>query len=271
MPSRITSFSATCIVHIFVRIADKNRITSDDIASGFLFNDITDHLPCFITIKCGNYIIKNKRPLIRVLGDKNCKRFIESMHSENWQALYSFDVDLYSNFISVIKHKLESFFPLVRYSRKRLKDRPWITTGLKSHITKSLRLNRDTLYDNCPHMISKYKKYKAILKNCLKVVEQYYYCQLFDDTKQSAYNLWTNVGPIINPNKKEKATINKMCFEGKYITIDQAIANHMNTYFCEIGEKLQGFIPNSGYVYNRYLPIRVENTFLFRLLTLMRY
>ena len=51
-----------------------------------------------------------------------------------------------------------------------------------------------------------------------------------------------------------------MCIGGKYFTINQDIANHMNTYFCEIGEKLQGAIPNSGYDYNRYLPTRVENT-----------
>ena len=55
-PSQITSFSAACIDHIFVCIADKKRITSDDCASGLFFNDITDHLPCFISIKCKNYI-----------------------------------------------------------------------------------------------------------------------------------------------------------------------------------------------------------------------
>ena len=56
LSSRITSFSATCIDHIFVRIADKNRVTSDGIASGLFFNDITDHRPCFISIKCGNIL-----------------------------------------------------------------------------------------------------------------------------------------------------------------------------------------------------------------------
>ena len=55
--------------------------------------------------------------------------------------------------------------------------------------------------------------------------------------------------------------INKMCFEGKYVTVDQDIANQMNIYFCEIGEKLQDAIPNLGYDYKRYLPITVENTF----------
>ena len=55
--------------------------------------------------------------------------------------------------------------------------------------------------------------------------------------------------------------INKMCFDGKYVTVDQDFANQMNMHFCEIGEKLQDAIPNLGYDYKRYLPIRVENTF----------
>ena len=77
---------------------------------------------------------------------------------------------------------------MIRVSRKRIKDRPWITAGLKSSIKKSHRLYRTTLQNSC-----------------LKVAEQNYYCQLFDDTKQSAYNLWKNLGPVINPDKKEKA------------------------------------------------------------------
>ena len=80
-------------------------------------------------------------------------------------------------------------------------------------------------------MTSNYKKYKALLRNCLKAAEQNYFCGLFDDTKQSAYNLWKNLGPVINPNKKKKQrVIHKMCFDGKYVTVEQNIANHMNMY-----------------------------------------
>ena len=40
--------------------------------------------------------------------------------------------------------------------------------------------------------------------------------------------------------------VNKMCFEGTYVAVDQDIANQMNMYFCEIGEKLHDAIPNLG-------------------------
>ena len=55
--------------------------------------------------------------------------------------------------------------------------------------------------------------------------------------------------------------INKKCFDGKYVTVDQDIANHMNMYFCEIGEKLQDAISDLRYDYKRYLPARVDSTF----------
>ena len=47
-----------------------------------------------------------------------------------------------------------------------------------------------------------------------------------------------------------------MCFEGKYVTVDQDIVNQINMYFCEVVGKLQDAIPNMGYDYNRYLPIK---------------
>ena len=51
LPSRITSFSATCIDHIFVRTADNKMITSDDIVSGLFFNDTTDHIPFLLNVE----------------------------------------------------------------------------------------------------------------------------------------------------------------------------------------------------------------------------
>ena len=49
-----------------------------------------------------------------------------------------------------------------------------------------------------------------------------------------------NLGPVINPYKKKKQrTINIMSFDGKYVTVDQDNATHMNMYFCEISEELR--------------------------------
>ena len=52
--------------------------------------------------------------------------------------------------------------------------------------------------------ISKYKQYRNILVKSLKIAEELYYKQLFDDTQQSAYNLWKHLGPIIKPEYEKE-------------------------------------------------------------------
>ena len=110
--------------------------------------------------------------------------------------------------------------------------------------------------------ICKYKQYRNILVKSLKIAEELYYRQLFDDTQQSAYNLWKHLGPIINPNtKKSRSGINKILYNGEYITDKAHICNAMNEYFCEVGKKLQEKMPDCGGEFLNYLPAQITETF----------
>ena len=53
------------------------------------------------------------------------------MGNENWDSVFTTDSDWYSIFVAKVKQKYESSVPLIQISRKRLKDKPWITKGLK--------------------------------------------------------------------------------------------------------------------------------------------
>ena len=89
-----------------------------------------------------------------------------------------------------------------------------------------------------------------------------YYKQLFDDTQQSAYNLWKHLGPIINPNKKKsRSGINKILYNGHYVTDKSQICNVMNEYFCEVGKALQAKMPDFGGEFLNYLPEPISETF----------
>ena len=128
-------------------------------------------------------------------------------------------------------------------------------TRIQNNIRKSL-LNGDN------QRVDKYKKYKYILRKCLLEAEQNYYHKIFDDTKNSAYHLWKNLGPIINPKKvKRKITINKLLSNGQYVSDNDEISNVMNNYFCEIGKTLQYMIPAAKRNFFSYLPDRSQNTF----------
>ena len=53
------------------------------------------------------------------------------MQNVSWDAIYTDGSDWYDNFINLVYTKFQQSFPLLRLSRKRAKDKPWITKGIK--------------------------------------------------------------------------------------------------------------------------------------------
>ena len=139
-PSRITYETATCIDHIFLRKSKEDINVST--RSGLIFSDISDHLPCFLSLKFANrhYI---ERPFTRLFGVRNCEKYVENMNNANWENIYinSDDVanrDVFTKFVKQAKQISENTFPLVRVSRKRAHDKPWVTSGIKNSIRKTI-------------------------------------------------------------------------------------------------------------------------------------
>ena len=98
LPTRITSHSATCIDHIFVRTSKLMKNTKFN--SGILYSDISDHLPCFLSIEFKNEISSSKkRPKVRLFGERNCLNFKTSISNLSWDDLYTDSDDWYSIFI----------------------------------------------------------------------------------------------------------------------------------------------------------------------------
>ena len=173
LPTRITEYSATCIDHIFVRTtkADQNL----EVNSGLFYCDISDHLPGFLSIKLKKYNHGKERPMVRLFGDQNCERFAEAMSSYRWDDLYTSSGDWYTLFISKVKSLFERSFPLVKLSRKRSHDKPWITKAVKVSIQHNHRLYRKMITKATKYNQSAYKRYNILLKNCIKKARVHYY------------------------------------------------------------------------------------------------
>ena len=56
----------------------------------------------------------------------------------DWNEVFQPDIDWYQVFIDKVQNAFYVAFPLVKLSRKRSKDKPWITKGIK---TSMLRKN----------------------------------------------------------------------------------------------------------------------------------
>ena len=109
-------------------------------------------------------------------------------------------------------------------------------------------------------MQEKYRTYKNILRKCLKEAEIKYYEELFDNHKNSVYNLWKSLNPIIIPKRGKSFTpVNKLISDQRVVVDKEEISNSMNENFCNIGNKLQSWIPDYGHKYRDYMPQRINN------------
>ena len=75
LPTRITQFSTTCIDHIFVKKSYKEKVIST--LCGMFYCDISDHLPCFISLQYASSSCTGNRPMTRIFGARNCSKFVK--------------------------------------------------------------------------------------------------------------------------------------------------------------------------------------------------
>lgn len=259
-PTRITSHSATLIDHMFIKTHKDNLHTT----SGIIYCDISDHLACFLSTRPKVNNTTNKRPKVRLFGQKQCDKFVEQMNLYAWENLYSANNDWYHEFIQIVSKMFNSSFPMVTISRKRIKDKPWITKGLKISCKKSSKLYKASLKKpNSPAAIM-YSRYNKILKSCIKKAETIYHSEIFESKETTVRQLWKHLGTLINSkgNNKHKH-IEKILFNGRFHSDNRDISNAMNEHFCKVGESLQSTLPPcDSSAFKKHLPDRIMNSFV---------
>ena len=73
--------------------------------------------------------------MIRIFSERNQQAFNTKPSKADLSPAYDADVNCsYSNFIKILNDAFEECFPLTRLSRKRMKDKPWITSALKKAV-----------------------------------------------------------------------------------------------------------------------------------------
>ena len=140
--------------------------------------------------------------MTRIFGEQNCAISIQKMQSQNWNEIYNDTTEeSYDKFISAVHNIYKQAFPLVRVSRNRWRDKPWLTKALKISIKHKNKLYKEyILHPNGLHK-TKYNVYKNCLRKCLLEAEKKYY-DLFENNKDSVFNLWKTLNPIINPRQE---------------------------------------------------------------------
>ncbi|CAL4095019.1 unnamed protein product [Meganyctiphanes norvegica] len=240
IPTRITENSATIIDHINVRIP-VNQI-HNKISSGNLINDISDHLPNYFIIDSD--ISKSKdRPLIRLYNKKNIKIYNQNISEEPPLIPHPRSNDtniLLAEFTYNLNKILNKFFPLIQISRKKFKEKNYITNEIKTMINKRNKLY--TIYINDRNETNKenWRKMRNKTNQAIKNSEIKYYKDLIIEHGNNCQAMWKTLGHIIGNKKNKKTIINSLTLDQKQLTSQLEISEGLNNYFCNIGENLAG-------------------------------
>jgi hypothetical protein len=245
MPTRITPSSATLIDHMyyFDGCGSQNKVAQ----SGNLLADISDHLPNFMLI-LHDKMEPAKRPKIRIMSNKNREKFCEKISSTDWSAVYAEpDVNTaYNTFINTVTNAFYSCFPLKTLSRKRSRDKKWITAGLKKCSNTKNKLYKKWITKRNPEDEKAYRQYRAIYRKVAAEAESDYYKQMFDMRSNSIKQLWTNLNIVCSfKNKRKRNNIAQLNVGDNLSSDATEISNYINRYFANIGNDLQKKFENS--------------------------
>ena len=263
MPSRITDSTSTIIDHIYY--FEGNNCKNDFLVkSGNLWCDITDHLPNFMIIT-GNSSTKcvENRPLVRLFSSNNIQKFCSLVHCIDWNDVCSNDnVDVcYRSFENAITRCFDNSFPYVRLSRKRFRDKKWVTKGLKTSINHRNILYRKWLTTHNDEDAVKYKNYRTTCKLILQKAEHEYYKYIFDNKSHSIKQLWRNLNSTFSLTKnKVKTSVSKITVNDITYTAQKDICNCLNDYFCDIGKNLASGIPYQLHDFTKYCHVPNNNS-----------
>ena len=183
MPTRITYRSATLIDNIYL-FQRKNKF-NQKIISGNIYSDITDHLPNFALLTYPEKMPPKPRPLIRVYNKKSISSFTESLKQQNWDKVYQDDDPnrSFEIFYNIFEDLHDKHFPPQQLSRKKSKDKPWMTKELHQ-MRKTRDENRKKVNEGKLDMKT-YKEHKNLTRKKMREAERQYYMNIFDAKKMA--------------------------------------------------------------------------------------
>ena len=261
-PSRITSHCATLIDNIFTNVLDNNII------SGLLINDITDHLPVFIVYNCNyNKTSKDIRPQYRRVRTEESMIALENnLIAYDWDSIYKEnDVNIaYDKFGKSFKQLYDKNCPVREDSRKnKHKNDPWISKGLQNACKKKNTLYREFVKHRTKEAENKYKKYKNKLTSIIRICKKEYYSTILENNKNNIKSIWTILNNVIRDTPRHITYPQYFSENDKKINKMEEVVNQFNNYFVNIGPNLAEKIPMTDTLAHDDTPIKRNTSSMY--------
>lgn len=254
IPTRITETTATQIDYmcIFRPISKLDK----HVHSGALLWDISDHLPVFIILKNSKMATGNKiNASRRNYSAYNIAQFRYELQQIDWtEATSTTNCNAAFDFFHTkFKIEYDKCFPAKLISRKRKKDKCWLTKGLLVCIKHKNRLYRRHLKNLSNDTLAlRYKMYKNKLSNLLRKAEKDYYVAKLTRDKHNVNDIWKVYAEILGRKTRSNSNVDKLLVDEKIITDPLQISETFNDYFACVGDNLAKDFP-AGEQFTNYL------------------
>jgi len=146
----------------------------------------------------------------------------------------------YDNFINNVNQAFQNSFKLTKLSRKRSKDKRWITSALKKSSKVKNKLYRRWMFTRSIADEVAYKKYRATFRKAAAEAENLYYRDMFNTKINSIKKLWENLNTVCSfkKNRTTKNSISQLRCGTKTVSTPQEISTEFNNYFSTVGNVL---------------------------------
>ena len=219
--------------------------------------DMSDHFANLLILHSSTKSKLADRPKVRIFSNKNKNNFKRLIGEIKWEKEL---IDKNTNEAMLIFNQFK------RLSRKRAKDKPWITSGLKQSIKQKHILYQKYIFHQTEENKTIYKLYKNKLRSMIRKAEAEYYKESFNSKIHSMKEMWKELGNLSNSNKtKNNNSISNLIINNEELTNNKDIANALNTHFTTIGKNLADkVIPQENNSFKAYLTDPIKCSLFLR-------
>ena len=246
-PTRITDTTATLIDNIYTNVFD----VVNNLQTGILYTDISDHLPVFI-IQYGQAKTPQYKNISKRIYSKQAEKgFIDDVSAVDWSSLYdNNDPDWQYNYLmDTINNIYNLHFP-IKSCRVKVNSTktPWITPGILKSIRRKNKLYRLKIKNPTQKNVAKFRNYiyRNKLNHLIRFTKKSYYNDMLNCAQSNVRTKWKVINEMLNKKKTKRKEFPSIQHNNKQHKDKTDIANIFNTFFTNVGPSLAKKFPNNN-------------------------
>jgi len=253
-PTRVTTQTQSSVDNFLV------STNFNELSSGIIQTDISDHFPIFLLYKTNSLSGKKKSKTIvkRDFSAENIKEFEYKLVVTDWTGVYRTNSanSAYEKFLDKIKEAYDLSFPEKEVTLKTKNiDNQWMTRGLRKSSKFKQRLYVKFLKRRTKKNEENYKRYKNMFTKLTQRAKKLYYSEQIQTHKNDTKKTWKILKEIIGKKKNSNhSSLPSVFTQDKQVYCDEFdIVQGFNKYFSTVGSNLASSIPQTNNSFESYI------------------